>query len=98
VVEVVSEQLRDERRDVIEKKNEYAAFGVPYDWLVNPRVHTFELLELGPDKRYTIALAASSGIHAITGCEGLSLDLDAMWAEADSLPDDEEASPVEAED
>jgi Uma2 family endonuclease len=66
VVEILSPRPRDVRRDVVDKKKEYAAFGVTYYWIVDPQART-----------------------AIPGCEGLSLDLDAAWASADVLPDDE---------
>jgi Uma2 family endonuclease len=89
VVEVISPRPRDERRDVVDKKKEYAAFGVSCYWLVNPQARTFEVLELGADGRYTVALTAADGAHAIPGCAGLTLDLDAMWADADALPEDE---------
>lgn len=88
-VEVVSPQPRDVRRDVVDKKMEYAAFGVSYYWLVDPQARTFEVLELGVDGRYTVALTASGGTHPIPGCDGLLLDLDAAWASADILPEDE---------
>ena len=92
VVEVVSPRPRDVRRDVVEKKKEYAAFRVPFYWLVDPQARTFEVLELGTDGRYTVALSAADGAHAIPGCEGLVVDLDELWAEGDRLP---EAEPEE---
>jgi hypothetical protein len=36
--------------------------------------------ERGPDGRYAVALSASAGQHTIAGCDGLVLDLDALWA------------------
>lgn len=89
VVEVISPRPRDVRRDVVDKKHDYASFGVPYYWIVDPQAHTFEVFDLGPDGRYSVALSASEGAHPIPGCDGLTLDLDALWASADSLPDDE---------
>ena len=89
VVEVISPRPRDERRDRIEKTSDYAAFGVRFYWLLNPQIRTLEILELDADGRYKVALSASEGTHAIPGCEGLTLDLDALWAEIDALPGDE---------
>jgi hypothetical protein len=40
---------------------------------------------LGTDGRYAIALTASEGAHPVPGCEGLTLDLDSLWAELDRL-------------
>ena len=89
VVEIISTQPRDVRRDVVDKKREYAAFGVAYYWLVDPQARTFEVLELGSDGRYTVALSAADGSHAIPGCAELIVDLDALWARCDVLPEDE---------
>lgn len=89
VVEVVSPRPRDVRRDVVEKKKEYAAFGVPSYWIVDPQARTFEVFELGSDGRYTVALSAAEGAQSIPGCEGLVVDLDELWATGDRLPEEE---------
>ena len=89
MVEVVSPRPRDVRRDVVEKKKEYAGFGVTYYWLVDPLARTFEVYELGADGRYTVALGAAEGAHPVPGCEGLVIDLDALWTMGDRLPETE---------
>jgi Uma2 family endonuclease len=95
VVEVLSPRPRDVRRDVVDKKLEYAAFGVSYYWIVDPQARTLEVFELGADGRYSVALSAAAGTHEMPGCQGLTLDLDAMWSSADGLPDEEEPSADE---
>jgi Uma2 family endonuclease len=85
-VEVVSPSPSDERRDRIDKPDEYAAFGVRLYWLVDPHLRSFEVWELGADGRYARARSATSGtVQEIPGCEGLVVDLDALWAEVDRL-------------
>jgi Uma2 family endonuclease len=92
VIEVISPRPRDTRRDRIEKLGEYAKFGVRFYWLMDPQVRALEVFDLGDDGRYAIALAASEGTHAVPGCEGLTLDLDGLWAELDTLPEGEDES------
>lgn len=86
VIEVVSPRPRDARRDRVEKIGDYAALGARYYWLVDPQVRSLEVLRLGPRRRYQHVLDVSgSRIERVPGCEGLVLDLDALWAEIDAV-------------
>lgn len=85
-VEIVSPTPRDGRRDRVEKMADYAAFGVAWYWLLDPQLRSLEILELAAQGRYLHVLGASSGtLQEIPGCEGLALDLDALWAAIDEL-------------
>jgi Uma2 family endonuclease len=85
VIEVVSPTSLDARRDRVEKKSDYAAFGVRWYWLIDPSVRVLEVFELGTDRRYVHALAAANGSVTIPGCVDFTLDLDALWADLDRL-------------
>lgn len=84
-VEVVSPSGNDARRDRVEKLSDYAAFGVRQYWILDPQLRTLDVLELGTDGRYIVALAATAGSCAIPTCPDLAIDLDALWAECDRL-------------
>lgn len=86
VVEVLSPLPRDRRRDRVEKLTEYASFGVPQYWLVDPEARTLEIFELGADGHYVLSESATSGAVQPPDCEGLTLDLDSLWDRVDSLP------------
>jgi Uma2 family endonuclease len=85
-VEVVSASASDERRDRIDKPDDYTAFGVRFYWLVDPELRSFEVWELGADRRYVRACSATQGtVQQVPGCEGLVVDVDALWVEVDRL-------------
>ena len=83
MIEVVSPEPRDRRRDRIEKLRECAAFGVRWYWLVDPEARSLEILKLGEDGRYIHALDAGDGTIEVPEHEGLTIDLDAIWRELD---------------
>jgi Uma2 family endonuclease len=96
-VEVLSPSPKDVRRDRIDKLNEYAEFGVRFYWIVDPDARTLEIFELTAEKRYTLVLAASEGVLTnIPGCEGLVIDLNALWARLAVLSDGEREEPTKS--
>jgi Uma2 family endonuclease len=83
-VEIISTEPRDVRRDRIAKHREYAKFGLRSYWMIDPMARTLEVLSLHADGRYALVLSESAGAHDVPGCEGLRVDLDALWTELDA--------------
>jgi Uma2 family endonuclease len=81
VVEVVSASPRDERRDRIEKMDEYASFGVTWYWIFDPTLQSAEIFELTGDRYARAARATEGRMETVPGCAGLVLDLDEIWNE-----------------
>lgn len=100
VVEVLSRQARDVKRDRHEKRLEYAKFGVQHYWLVDPDARVFEFLKVGPDGLWIEAAeSASDGQVTIPAFEGLVLNLDELWAEVDNLIEGPESDEkIESDD
>ncbi len=85
VVEVISPDPRDGRRDRVEKPDDYAAFGIRWYLILDPETRVLECYELDERRRYVRVRAASEGRVSIAGLDGLELDLDALWSETDRL-------------
>lgn len=84
-IEVVSPTPRDERRDRIEKMDDYADFGIRFYWIVDPMLRSLEVFEL-VDGRYARAAVGTEGtMRDLPGCAGLTIDLDDLWAELAEL-------------
>jgi Uma2 family endonuclease len=85
MVEVVSASPVDERRDRVEKMDEYAAFGVHYYWLVDPALGSVEIFELS-NGRFVRVLAGTAGlVRNVPGCPNLELNLEELWGELGRL-------------
>jgi Uma2 family endonuclease len=91
-IEIVSPSPRDQKRDRIEKLDEYAEFGVKYYWLVDPQLRAIEVLALGADGRYVHAQNVTGGVAEVVGCEGLTLDADDLWREVERVENEESDS------
>jgi Uma2 family endonuclease len=65
---------------------DYAAFGIRFYWIVDPRQRTFEVYERDADGAYIERVRTSSAtVEDIPACPGLALDLDLMWTQVDTL-------------
>jgi Uma2 family endonuclease len=83
MIEVVSKPRTDHRRDRVEKKREYAEARIPWYWIVDPQLRVIDVYSLAGDCLYLAAVTAADGKLVVPGCEGLTLDLDALWAYVD---------------
>jgi len=89
LIEIVSPTPSDQRRDRIAKVADYASFGAPSYWIVDPAARMIELYELVAG-RYVRTGGGAEGVLEIAAFPGLAIDLDALWSEIDRLPPDDE--------
>jgi Uma2 family endonuclease len=78
-IEIVTATPRDIRRDRVEKRRDYAHFGIRWYWIVDPSLQTVEILGLGANGRYEHVADGSTGKLRVPGCRGRVLDLDELW-------------------
>ncbi|REJ93511.1 MAG: Uma2 family endonuclease [Planctomycetota bacterium] len=82
-IEVVSEGEENRRRDLREKRAEYAAAGVPEYWIVDPEQKTITVLTLDGDE-YRVHGEFNPGATATSVLlEGFTVDVTACFAAAD---------------
>jgi Uma2 family endonuclease len=88
-VEIVSSQARDRRRDRVDKRAEYAAFGVPFYWLVDAEPLRVEIHQL-VDDGHVVAATFTDGVQRdVPGGPGRVLDVEQLRADIARLPRDE---------
>lgn len=81
LVEIVTPTPRDERRDRVDKAEEYQALGVRWYWLLDPALGILEIFELDSEGEYKRKIVAKTGqITEIPGCPGLVIDMDKLWS------------------
>jgi len=97
VVEVLSPRPRDVLRDRRDKLSDYAECGIKLYLIVDPQTRLFELYELNAEGRYVHAGGYVDGKMTFPGCEGLELDLDALWTEVAWGVEDEQEQERDAE-
>jgi len=86
VIEIISPRPRDARRDRIDKVADYAEMGVKQYWLIDPKLRTIEILQLGAKRRFTLVVATSRGkLRRIPTLPGLVIDLDDLWSEVERV-------------
>jgi Uma2 family endonuclease len=90
MVEVISPRARDARRDRIDKMNDYSRFGVRWYWLLDPEARLLEIYSRNERGLYVREVGIGDGVlECVPGCDGLRIDLDALWRKVDELPDGE---------
>src|SRR5215471_1852118 len=82
VLEVVSPQPRDVRRDRDEKPLEYCAFGIPHYWIAEPIHQVLERYvraRVGKAWEYRRVGLDTEGVIVVPEFRNLTLDLTACW-------------------
>jgi Uma2 family endonuclease len=85
VIEIVSEGAENRKRDLVEKREDYAAAGIPEYWIVDPEMTTITVLTLPHGaSEYAVHGEFQPGQTATSVLlEGFSVDVAACFAAAD---------------
>jgi predicted HTH domain antitoxin len=73
----------DEPGELVDARRRSTPPSARFYWLIDPDDRTLEIFELQADAHYLRVRAASEGTIDVPACEGLRLDLDALWAHVD---------------
>jgi Uma2 family endonuclease len=79
-MEVISPD--DPKRDLVEKRREYAQAGIPEYWLIDPRQQTITVLALGEDSYNVHGVYNHSQQATSSLLPGFVVDVSALFAEA----------------
>ena len=82
VVEIVSEGKRDRERDLVEKRAEYAAAGVPEYWIVDPAARTILVLILDGTSYREAGVFSEGSIATSVALAGFAVDVGRLFIEA----------------
>jgi Uma2 family endonuclease len=86
VMEIVSKDRKDRKRDLVEKRAEYARAKIPEYWIIDPAKGTITVLWLSGN-RYVVHGEFSRGDTASSRLlSGFSIDVTAAFASAAALP------------
>ncbi len=86
VMEVLSGEAEDRRRDLVEKRREYARAGIPEYWIVDPREQQITVLRLA-GKRYLVHGECTAGQAATSHLlPGFAVDVSKALAAGTPAP------------
>lgn len=82
VVEVLSGSPADRERDLVEKRSEYAAAGIPEYWIVDPVARTILVLSLDGSAYREAGTYGEADVARSIALEGFAVDVRRMFADA----------------
>lgn len=87
VVEVVSEGEKSRQRDLVDKRADYAAAGIPEYWIVDPLERTVSVLVLQGEAYREAGVFKPGNTAASVLLPGFSLDVAALFTAGDVSPE-----------
>jgi Uma2 family endonuclease len=90
VMEVVSGSSSDRKRDLVEKREDYAAAGIPEYWIVDPAERTITVLALAGTAYREAGVYRPGGKAVSVLLEGFEIDVSACFAAGDGQADEKE--------